>query len=189
MPRFTIHTAESAPAGSKEPLALLQQRIGFVPNLAGAMAGSPTLIDGFVGLQQRLQASSLTGLEREVVGLTVSFENACTWSMAAHSTFAAAQGASAEVLAALRSGRELPDARLAALHAFTRRLLRNRGHLDAGEVEALGKAGYTTEQALEVIAQAACTSMANWAANLADPPVDKSFQPQRWDVVAEAAVR
>src|SRR6266540_4899943 len=118
------------------------------------MAGSPTLIDGFV----RLQASSLTGLEREVVGLTVSFENACTWSMAAHSTFAAAQGASEEVLEALRSGRELPDARLQALHVFTRKLLRSRGHLDADDVEALRKAGYTTEQALEVIAQAACTS-------------------------------
>jgi AhpD family alkylhydroperoxidase len=185
MPLFTIHTAESAPAGSKEPLALLQQRIGFVPNLAGAMAGSPTLIGSFVGLQ----ASSLTGLEREVVGLTVSFENTCTWSVAAHSTFAAAQGASAEVLAALRSGRELPDTRLEALHAFTRRLLRSRGHLDAGDVEALGKAGYTTEQALEVIAQAACTSMTNWAANLADRPVDKAFQPQRWEAVADAAVR
>jgi alkylhydroperoxidase family enzyme len=186
---FTIHTAESAPAGSKEPLALLRQRIGFVPNLAGTMAGSPTLIDSFVGLQQRLQASSLTGLEREVIGLTVSFENSSTWSMAAHSTFAAAQGASAEVLAALRSGRELPDTQLEALHTFTRRLLRNRGHLDADDIETFRKAGYTTEQALEVIAQAAYTSMANWAANLADPPVDKPFQPQRWEAAAEAAMR
>jgi len=189
MPLFTIHTAESAPADSKEPLALLQQRIGFVPNLAGTMAGSPTLIGSFVGLQQRLQASSLTGLEREVVGLTVSFENACPWSMAAHSTFAAAQGASAAVLAALRSGRELPDTRLEALHTFTRRLLGNRGHLDADDIQALGKAGFTSEQALEVIAQATCTSMANWAANLADPPVDQAFQPQRWEAAAETALR
>jgi uncharacterized peroxidase-related enzyme len=184
MHELTIHTAESAPAGSKEPLALLRQRIGFVPNLAGAMAWSPTLIGGFVGLQQRLGASTLTGLEREVIGLTVSFENACTWSMAAHSTFAAAQGLSEEALQALRSGRELPDARLQALHAFTRRLLRSRGHLNAGDVAALRDAGYTTEQALEVIAQAACTSMANWAANLADPPVDEAFQAQRWAAVA-----
>jgi alkylhydroperoxidase family enzyme len=124
-----------------------------------------------------------------VIGLTVSFENACPWSMVARSTFAAAQGTSAAVLAALRSGRELPDTRLEALHAFTRRLLGNRGHLDADEVQALGTAGYTSEQALEVIAWAACTSMANWAANLADPPVDTSFQPQRWQAVAEAAVR
>jgi AhpD family alkylhydroperoxidase len=183
MHQFTIHTAESAPPGSKQPLALLQQRIGFVPNLAGAMATSPTLVESFVGLLQRLQASSLTGLEREVVGLTVSFKNACTWSMAAHSTLAAAQGASGEVLEALRSGRELPDPRLQALHAFTRALLRSRGHLDGGAVEAVRKAGYTTEQALEVIAQAACTSMANWAANLADPPVDQAFEPsagRRW---------
>ena len=40
-----------------------------------------------------------------------------------------------------------------------------------------------------MIAQAASTRMANWAANLADPPVDKPFQPQRWEAVAEAAVR
>ncbi len=148
------------------------------------MAGSPTLIDGFVRLQGSLQASSLTGLEREVVGLTVSFESACTWSMAAHSTFAKMQGASDEVLDALRSGEELPDARLQALHAFTRTLLRSRGHLDKGDVEALRQAGYTTEQVLEVIAQAAFTSMANWAANLADPPVDEPFEPQRWAALA-----
>jgi uncharacterized peroxidase-related enzyme len=184
MHQFTIHTAESAPSGSREPLASLQQRIGFVPNLAGTMAGSPTLIDGFVRLQQRLQGSSLTGLEREVVGLTVSFENACTWSMAAHSTFAKAQGASDAVLEALRSGRDLPDARLQALHAFTRKLLRSRGHLEEGDAEALLQAGYTPEQLLEVIAQAAYTSMANWAANLADPPVDEPFLPQRWAAVA-----
>jgi uncharacterized peroxidase-related enzyme len=184
MEEFTIHTAESAPPGSKEPLAALRQRIGFVPNLAGTMASSPTLIDGFVRLQALLQATSLTGLEREVVGLTVSFENACSWSMAAHSTFARAQGASDEVLAALRSGKELPDAGLQALHAFTRALLRSRGHLDPAEVEALRKAGYTTEQAFEVVAQAAFTSMANWAANLADPPVDEPFEPQRWAAVA-----
>jgi len=93
------------------------------------------------------------------------------------------------VLAALRSGRELPDTRLEALHTFTRRLLGNRGHLDADDIQALGKAGFTSEQALEVITQAACTSMANWAANLADPPVDQAFQPQRWEAAAETALR
>jgi AhpD family alkylhydroperoxidase len=184
MREFTIHTAESAPSGSKEPLASLAQRIGFVPNLAGTMASSPTLIDGFVRLQGSLRSSTLTGLEREVVGLTVSFENACGWSMAAHSTFAKAQGASDEVLAALRSGNELPDARLEALHAFTRALLRSRGTVDDSDVEALRSAGFTTEQAFEVIAQAGFTSIANWAANLADPPVDEPFEPQRWAAVA-----
>jgi uncharacterized peroxidase-related enzyme len=182
MHEFTMHTAETAPPGSKEPLASLERRIGFIPNLAGTMAASPTLIGGFVRLQEQLQATSLTGLEREVIGLTVSYENACAWSVAAHSTFAKRQGAADEVLDALRSGRELSDARLEALHAFTRKLLRTRGHLDPGDTGALLEAGYTTEHLLEVIAQAAYTSMANWVANVADPPVDEAFQPQVWAV-------
>jgi uncharacterized peroxidase-related enzyme len=184
MAEFAIHTLDSAPDGSKGPLASLQQGLGFIPNLAATMAASPTLIEGFIGLQQRLARSTLTGVERELVGLTVSFENRCEYSMAAHSTFAQRNGAAEEVIAALRSGRELPDARLEALHAFTRRLLQSRGHLDPGDVEALYQAGYTTEQLLEVIAQASYTSMANWAANLTDTPVDDAFQARRWAAVA-----
>lgn len=184
MAEFAIHTLDSAPDGSKEPLVSLQQRLGFIPNLAATMAESPTLIEGFTGLQERLGQTTLTGAEREVVGLTVSFENRCEYSMAAHSTFAQRQGAADEVIAALRSGRELPDARLQALHVFTRELLRGRGHLDAGAVEALYQAGYTTEQLFEVIAQAGYTSMANWAANVAATPVDAAFQAQRWAAVA-----
>lgn len=105
-----------------------------------------------------------------------------------HDHLAAGPGAAALHKAHVARG-HLCLRRLEALHAFTRGLLRNRGHLDADDVEALRKAGYTTEQALDVIAQAASTSMADWAANLADPPVDKPFQRQRWEAVAEAAVR
>jgi len=45
--------------------------------------------------EERRASQVRNHLEREVVGLTISFEHACPWSMAAHSTFAAAQGASA----------------------------------------------------------------------------------------------
>jgi uncharacterized peroxidase-related enzyme len=172
---FEVHTVDSAPARSREPLADLERRVGFIPTLAGAMAASPTLIEGFGQLQQSLRGSSLSGLEREVVGLTVSFDNACAYSMAAHSTFAAGHGADAEVLAALRAGKDLPDARLHALHAFTRALLSSKGHLAEAEVAELLAAGYTREQLLEVVAQAAYTTIANWVANLADPPVEGAF--------------
>lgn len=184
MAEFAIHTLDSAPEGSKQPLASLQQRLGFIPNLAATMAESPTLIEGFIQLQQCLGHTALTGAEREVVGLTVSFENRCEYSMAAHSTFAQRQGAADEVIAALRSGAELPDARLQALHVFTRELLRGHGHLNPSDVEALRRAGYTTEQLLEVMAQVAYTSMANWAANVARTQVDPAFQPQLWAPVA-----
>jgi len=50
---------------------------------------------GALHFEERRASQVRNHLEREVVGLTISFEHACPWSMAAHSTFAAAQGASA----------------------------------------------------------------------------------------------
>ena len=44
-------------------------------------------------MQSALRGSTLSALEREVVGLAVSHENASRYSMAAHSTFAAGAGA------------------------------------------------------------------------------------------------
>jgi hypothetical protein len=69
MAEFAIHTLDSAPDGSKQPLVSLQQGLGFIPNLAATMAESPTLIEAFIRLQQSLSRSTLTGVEREVVGL------------------------------------------------------------------------------------------------------------------------
>ena len=172
---FEIHTVESAPAGSAAALADVQQRIGFIPNLAATMGGAPTLIEGFGHLQNALRETSLSGAEREVVGLTVSYANTCAYSMAAHSTFGLKQGLDEKVVSALRAGLPLPDERLQVLHDFTRDLLRNQA-----TTQKMEAAGYTTQQILEVIAQVGYTSLANWVANLADTPLDDAFKPQYW---------
>jgi uncharacterized peroxidase-related enzyme len=174
---FEIHTVESAPAGSKAALEDVRERIGFIPNLAATMGGAPALIEGFGHLQAVLRDTSLSGAERELVGLTVSHANTCAYSMAAHSTFAARHGLPAEVVNALRAGLPLPDERLQVLHEFALDLVRNRGHATTQKMEA---AGYTDQQVLEVIAQVGYTSLANWVANLADTPLDDAFKPQYW---------
>jgi uncharacterized peroxidase-related enzyme len=181
MTEFTIHTAHSAPEGSREALGRLEQTIGFIPNLAGTIAASPTALQGFVAMQSALRGTAqLSAVEREVVGLAVSYANRSQYSMAAHSTFAAGGGASADVLAALRSGAELPDARLEAIHAFTGALLSDRGHVAEDDLAAFTRAGYSIENALEVITQIAYTTLANFVANLADTPVDDAFAAQAW---------
>jgi AhpD family alkylhydroperoxidase len=164
---FTIHTLHSAPEASQDALRGLERNIGFIPNLAAAIAGSPTAIGAFVGLQTSLRGSTLTGLEREVVGITVSRHNDCEYSLAAHATFARAHGADDETVAALLAGEPLPDPRLEALHAFTGELLERRGHVDAD--------GISPEQALEVITQVAYTTLANFAADTTKAPIDDAF--------------
>jgi AhpD family alkylhydroperoxidase len=174
MTDFTIHTAASAPEPARAPLAMLEQAIGFIPNLAGTIAGSPVALGGFVGLQGQLRGSRLTAVEREVVGVTVSHANTCEYSIAAHSAFAARAGAEPGVVAALRAGDPLPDERLEALRTFTAAVVDEHGHVDAGGTI---EAGYTDEHVLEVIAQIAYTTFANLVANVADTPIDAAFAP------------
>jgi AhpD family alkylhydroperoxidase len=159
---FTIHE------GSRETLAALERNVGFIPNLAAAIAASPTALQGFVGLQTALRSSSrLTDLEREVVGVTVSRLNDCAYSLAAHSRFAALAGGTPELVAALRSGEPLEDARLRTLQSFTETVWRERGHTDPDCLDH--------ETALEVIAQVAYTTFANYAADVTGAPIDEAF--------------
>ena len=184
MSEFTIHTTATAPDAAREALRALEQNVGFIPNLAGTIAGSPVALEGFVALQSALRRSALTGVEREVVGLTVSYANTCEYSMAAHSAFAAANGASEDVLDALRSGDALRDERVEALRAFAAGVVAARGHVPSDRLAAFERAGYTAEQALEVVTQVAYTTLANLVANLARTPVDDAFAARAWSPAA-----
>jgi len=152
---------------SDGPLRELEQRVGFIPNLAATIAQSPVAIAGFVSLQGILRETNLSALEREVVGLTVSVHNKCEYSLAAHSVFARGAGGSEELVAALRAGEPVADPRLRELQELTESLLRAGGHVPAHD------------DALEVITQIAYTTMANYAANVADTPIDEAFKPTR----------
>jgi alkylhydroperoxidase family enzyme len=180
MERFTIHTRESAPEGAQDALAGLERNIGFIPHLAATIAESPAAMQGFVSMQTSLRRSALAPLAREVVGLTVSHENSSPYSMAAHSTFAQGLGAPDAVIAALRAGDDIPDPALQALREFTLEVVRTRGHLPEEDLTAFLDAGWSRENALEVVTQVAYTTMANLVANLADTPVDEAFEAQGW---------
>ena len=164
---FTVHTAASAPAGSRDALVQLERNVGFIPNLAGTIAGSPVALTGFVALQSALRGTRLSALEREVVGLTVSRINACEYSRAAHSRFAAAAGGSEPLIAAVRAGEPLDDERLERLRAFTEAVVLERGHVEPVLDE---------EETLEVLTQIAYTTLANFAADVSGAPIDGAFR-------------
>ncbi len=184
MTTFPVHTIESAPAASRNSLEGLQKEIGFVPNLVASMAESPSLIEAFIAVRSVLGRSAFTPLEREVISLAVSFENDCTYCMAVHSTFAKMQGASAELLEAMRAGGTPRDRRLGALAAYTRHLLASRGHASDDAKRALLDAGFTRAQLLETIAVIAFTTIANFAHNVTECTIDSKFEPQSWSVPA-----
>ncbi len=181
MTDFKVHTIESAPEASKPTLEKAQKTLGFVPNLYGVFAESPAMLEAYATLGGIFDRStSFTATERQVVLLTAIFENECDYCMAAHSTIAGMQRVPDDVVQALRRGEPIPDVRLEALSAFARKVVRERGWVSEGDVQAFLDAGFTRAQLLEVILGIGMKILSNYANHIARTPVDEAFQANAW---------
>jgi hypothetical protein len=80
MQQFSIHTIDTAPEASKPALRDLHAIFGTIPNIAGAMATSPVLIDSLVGLFGRVHGGSFTEAQIQTLLLTNAVTNACPWA-------------------------------------------------------------------------------------------------------------
>jgi alkylhydroperoxidase family enzyme len=181
METFRIHTIETAPEKSKPALEGLKQNFGFIPNAAATMAGSPGLINAFIGAFGNFHGGSLSELEKQTVLLTNAVALECRWTVAFHSTLALKSGVTASDMAAIRSGGLPADRKLAALSRLAKALIERKGHAVDGELENFKAAGYAPAQALEVIAGIAISTIAGLTANLANTPLEERFQPQVWN--------
>lgn len=173
--------SKSAPAGSRPILEATQKKLGTIPNLFGVLAGSPVALGAYTALD-RLQSESeaFDATERQVLFMTVSFENECDYCMAAHSTLATMQRVPAEVITALRDGSALPTPRLEALRSFTRAALHTQGRPSEPELQAFFDAGYSSQHVLEVIVGIAFKTISNYTNHIADTPLDQGFQKNAW---------
>ncbi|MBL8956329.1 MAG: carboxymuconolactone decarboxylase family protein [Myxococcaceae bacterium] len=177
---YAVHSIESAPEQSRPALLGLKQRFGLVPNLAATMAESPTLVNNFVAALMGFSGGTFTPGERQVLLLTNAVTNQSAWAVAFHSTAALGEGVTADAVAAIRDGRLPAEPKLAALSRFTRSLIESRGHVRGKALDAFLAAGFTRAQVLEVIAGLAVSVMANYAGNVAPPPLEAPFQAQVW---------
>lgn len=177
---FTVHTTETAPEAAKPFLEGAAKSYGFVPNLMGAMAEAPAVLEGYIALNGILDKSSFSNAEKQVAILAVSRENGCDYCMAAHSTIAAMQGVDAEVVEALRDGAPIADARLQALRRFTEIISEKRGWADDADIQAFLGAGFDRQNILEVVLVVSLKTLSNYTNHLATPPVDAAFQPRAW---------
>jgi AhpD family alkylhydroperoxidase len=177
---YPIHTLASAPENSTSALEQLQKAFGVIPNIAGAIANSPTLINALVGVFQQVHTSSLTEPEIQVVLLTDAVTNSCKYAVAFHTTLAVQQGVSSEETDAVRARRAPNDSRFAALYTLAKKLIEKRGHASEQELDAFIAAGFTREQVLEVVVIVAASVITNYAGTIANPPLDDAFQQYVW---------
>ena len=180
MQTFPVHTLDSAPAGSKPALQALQQVFGTLPNILGAMASSPVLIDSLAGLFRQVHGGSFSEAQIQTLLLTNAVTNASAWAVAFHTVLALKEGIDPADVQAIRAGRAPKDSRLAALSVLARTLIEKRGRLSDQDIERFLAAGYSRELLLEVIAVVAASTITNYTGSVTQPPVEAPFNAHLW---------
>jgi AhpD family alkylhydroperoxidase len=180
VPSYPVHTIEAAPAASRPLLEQAQAAYGVVPNLLAVLSSAPPVLEAYLTLQKLFAASSLSSVEQQVVLLTVSTDNACTYCVAAHTLMAGTQGVDPVVLEAIRSSNSLGDPRLEALRAFTQAVVSSRGWPPQDVLDGFLDAGYGEVQVLEVVLGVAFKTLSNYTNHLTGTPLDPMFEATRW---------
>jgi AhpD family alkylhydroperoxidase len=177
---FTPLTAATAPSAAVPFVAGSQQKFGFVPSPVARVARAPVALRQLLGALASFDQTSLSAIEREVVAMTVAWENECHYCMALHSALMAGAPEHAETVAALRAGTPLSDARLETLRSFVTEVVRERGRPSDATWQALARVGFTETQALEIVLGVGVYLMSTLFNIVTRAELDAPFVPFDW---------
>lgn len=159
-----------------------QQEFGMIPNVHAVMANLPGLLQTYKeGYNRFREQSELTPAEQEVVFLTVSRENECSYCIAGHSIAGDyMSNVPAAVTDAIRDGKEIPDARLAALSAFTLVMMRKHGHVSETDAAGFHAAGFTDKHMLAVVLAIGMKTLSNYTNHLFNTALEPMMASRAW---------
>jgi alkylhydroperoxidase family enzyme len=178
---LTIHTTESAPAGSEQLLQGIAGDLGFVPNMAGSIAVSPALLAGFDGLRRAVASGELEPVLREVAGLAVGVAVDNAYGVAFHSTVLSRLGVEDAEIDKMRSASPPSDARSAAVYDLAREIVLTRGKVDDATITRATDAGLSTPEILDVVAECTFAGLVGVVDNLAGRvELDEFLTPRAW---------
>ncbi len=179
LPAQSLETSEGR---MKEALDTALKQTGMIPNMYANMVNSPGLLETYLfGYNLFRKESGFTPAEQEVVLLTISRVNECTYCMAAHSMIAeVASKAPAQVISALRTDQPLKDQKLASISRFTRLMVESRGRPTDQDVQTFTAAGYTERHVLEIILAIAVKTISNYGNHLFHTELDQRFEKYVW---------
>ncbi len=150
--------------------------MGYLPAAVARMAESPELLNGFLTASGLFERTSLDPVAREVLIMTIANRNECHLCIAMHTAKLAALGADANLVAALRASQPLASTRLEALRTFTLAVHEARGAVSDQDLALFLAAGYTRQNALEVVLGIGTYTISTFANRLTGAPVDEPLR-------------
>ena len=150
-PRFTAHTPTSATGRAHDALTNLWDRHGDnVGVMARTMAGSPSVLEGYLDLSRAMKRSALPRTLAEQISLSIQQRLDCAMCIAAHTAAARRAGLSEESIALARAG-TADDPASAALIAYATQVHQAPATVTSQQIDELRRLGHTDRQLLDVV--------------------------------------
>lgn len=179
LPKQTIDTADTK---AKKVLTEYQTKYGMVANVSANMANHGGMLETYYnGFNAFFSEGDLSPAECDLVMLTISRENNCSYCVAGHSVSGSFMTQlSPEAITAVRDGLPLTDQKLNALVNFTVAMVKNKGQVSQQEAEAFLSAGYSEKSMLSVVLAIALKTMSNFTNHLFHTEIDAMMAPFAW---------
>lgn len=180
MDYFKLQNEHDVDQKNAEKLSELKADINFIPNVFLAIAASENGLASFIELNNQFSNTSFSDTEKQIILLATSTENQCGYCVAGHTTFSKWQEVPIEHIFAMRNYLPLQDKKLDVLNQFTRTLVRERGQLPESLIKAFFAAGYTQQNAIEIILGISLKTFSNLTSILMKIPLDAAFSENAW---------
>ncbi len=153
MPRIPVHTLDDAPAGSRDTLAALGEKMGKVLNIHAEMAHSPVALAAYAAMQQAVaDKGTFDAKTREAIALTVGVVDRCDYCQAAHTAGARKAGWTGEQALAIRRGNVDFDEKLGTLLSLAAEAAGGVGYVEDTTWKAALESGWSSEELTELFA-------------------------------------
>ena len=163
----------------KNYLEIVQQKLGFIPNVLAAFAKFPKQFEGFTKLYNALMLgeSGLTKLEREMIAVTVSSENHCFYCLVAHGSAVRELSNDPQLgerIAANFRSAELPKKQKELLN-FTKKLTKDPSEIGENDRKKLRDVGYSDRDIWDISAIVGLFNMTNRLASATEMEPNNNY--------------
>jgi AhpD family alkylhydroperoxidase len=148
--RFPTHTPESAVGKAGDLLGDIIARSGSAGPMVRTMAGSPSVLGGYLDLSRAMKRTRLERALTERISLAVQAKLDCALCLAAHTSGARAAGVSDAEIELAKQGTS-SDPTIAAIVDFGRRVHAEPASITTADIEELRRLGYRDRDVLDVV--------------------------------------
>jgi uncharacterized peroxidase-related enzyme len=177
MARLTDIQYENADERIQKTFDGLKSKFGQVLNIFRGMANSPVTLNAYLKLDELIAGGSFSPVEQDIVRITVSQYNGCSYCLAAHTAGLLSKKVSKEEILQIRRGKP-SDPKHAALVAFTLRTIETKGFVSDGDLEDFKRAGFTNVHAAEISVIIAQKTLSNYFNHINDTELDLPAAPE-----------